>query len=399
MTKAKKINPGLRNKVFAAVLVICLSINSYGQQQFVHTSTKENNNCNGDCTLLDIPELNNNPAAIIWATPILDKGLNLNPHPIGVYYFRNQWNIFNLDQRALPAGARFNVEYVARPDDNHFRFVVTKDNIQQDGSVLIDHPALNNNPDAQFQYFLNWNPAELSGPNNRDEVKAQFNNDAGKWYFSNVSKKPLYLRVAYNIILSSGSNDTTVNTIPIIDKPVTTKPINTSPVNTNPANNKPVGTNSAFGFIQSMSMTIWADGKKWPGENSNKSNADKTQILSYEMGSSMLTSPGQLPGKKVYESITIKSFTGAPITTLLFNAFVNSQKMEFAIETYSPGGTAAAGLLQLNYTIKLTDAQIVSFKQVYIESTLKDKISNDEIKIIFKKIEFIKGTISVVDNL
>ena len=40
--------------------------------------------------------------AIIFVTPVTDKGANLNPHPIGVYYVGNKWNIFNLDQTTIP---------------------------------------------------------------------------------------------------------------------------------------------------------------------------------------------------------------------------------------------------------------------------------------------------------
>lgn len=81
MIETKKINRILKSKFFAGALLICLSINSHTQKQFTHTATKANNNCNGNCTLLDIPELNNNPVAIIWVTPILETGINLNPHP------------------------------------------------------------------------------------------------------------------------------------------------------------------------------------------------------------------------------------------------------------------------------------------------------------------------------
>ena len=78
-------------KNLLTILFITTVVSSFAQQQFTHVASKQNISCNYDCTILDVPELNNNPEAIIWVTPILEKGVNLNPHPIGVYYFKNKW--------------------------------------------------------------------------------------------------------------------------------------------------------------------------------------------------------------------------------------------------------------------------------------------------------------------
>lgn len=196
----------LHFKIILCCLLLAAVINSNGQQSFTHTAAKENISCNNDCTLLDVPELNNNPLAILFVTPILEKGVDLNPHPIGVYYFKNQWRIFNLDQKTMPAGSTFNVEYVAKPDATHFQYLITRENLQKDGTSIIDHPAMNNNPNAQFRFFPSWVPELQGATANRDEVSIQFNADAGKWYVSNINKKPLYTRVAYNIIISTGAN-------------------------------------------------------------------------------------------------------------------------------------------------------------------------------------------------
>ena len=139
---------------FLAILFLLFTLSITAQKQFTITATKENNYCNSTCTTLDNPDLNNNPAAIIWVTPVLKDGLNLNPHSIGVYYFENKWRIFNWDQKPMPPGAEFKVEYVTNADQNHFKYIVNNDILQPDGSALIDHPALNNNPTAQFQYLL-----------------------------------------------------------------------------------------------------------------------------------------------------------------------------------------------------------------------------------------------------
>ena len=78
--------------------------------------------------------------------------------------------------------------------------------------------------------------------------------------------------------------------------------------------------------------------------------------------------------------------------------------MVFTIEAFSNDNTGS-GAIALNYTIKLSGANIVGFKQVYQEKGLHlgqegmDKKFFDEIKIIFTKIEFIKDGKTVEDNL
>lgn len=217
MIEIKKISRILKVKFFACALIcILINCNTYAQKQFIHIATKANGNCNDNCTLLDIPELNNNPVAIIWATPVSDNGINFNPHPIGVFYFKNKWNIFNLDQTAIAQGSKFNVEYVARPDENHFLYVIKTENLLKagstylrDGTASIDNPKLNNNPNAKFYVFANWNPIGQGGIANRDETKQDYDPATGKWHISNINKKELYERVTYNIIISAAENAVT----------------------------------------------------------------------------------------------------------------------------------------------------------------------------------------------
>jgi hypothetical protein len=224
----------LYKKLLSALFVV-LALGSYAQKQFTITASKANNYCNTSCTTLDNPDLNNNSAAIIWVTQV-DEGVNLNSHPIGVYYFENQWRVFNWDGKAIPAGTKFNIEYVATADQNHFKYIVANDLILQDGSALIDNAALNNNPNAQFKFMLNWNPAEQRGTNNRNEVKTGYNTAAGKWYFINLNKKALYRGDAYNIIISNeaNSNPLRVNRDVVTKDPaIIAKPevsVSTSPV-------------------------------------------------------------------------------------------------------------------------------------------------------------------------
>lgn len=119
-------------ELFFQALLIITTLSSFAQQQFTHIASKENISCNYDCTILDVPELNNNPDAILFVTPVLEDGVNLNPHLIGVYYTNKKWNIFNLDQKVLPEGSKFNVQYSVKPDSTHFKYSITNGNILRD---------------------------------------------------------------------------------------------------------------------------------------------------------------------------------------------------------------------------------------------------------------------------
>lgn len=370
-------------KLFLPVLLLITSFISSAQNQFTHIATKANNYCNANCTLLDIPELNNNPTAIIFVAPILENGLNLNPHPIGVYYFKNQWSIFNLDQRPIPEGAKFNVEYVAKPDSTHFQYLITRENLQKDGSAVIDFITINN-PNAQLRFIPCWVPELHVAVVNRDEVNIQFNNETGKWYVSNINKKPLFARIAYNIIVSSGRSFASYKAVLIKELTVASNPIQVS------------------GTVASMYMTVWADGIKLPGDNFQSGHLDQTQIYGLEIGASSpttLTSGHLSTGKRIYEPITIKIHSGWPAGIPLL--------MAFTIDAISNdlNNTNASGAQALNYSIKLSGARIVSFKQSYEEvglhmGTGTNKKVYDEIKIMVTKIEYTNSAgATAVDNL
>lgn len=79
---------------------------------YIHVANSSNTF--GDWTMLDNPNLNNQPGAKVLVTHNLNPPgatLTLNPHPIGVYYISafGRWAIFNQDQQPMPNTAAFNV--------------------------------------------------------------------------------------------------------------------------------------------------------------------------------------------------------------------------------------------------------------------------------------------------
>ena len=99
---------------------------SFGQaqQKFNITSSRANNYCNTACTRFDVPDLNDNPNAIIFITPVEANGLNLDQHPICAYFISKQWSVVTIDNSTMPPGSQFSVEYYSKPDQNHFVHVV-----------------------------------------------------------------------------------------------------------------------------------------------------------------------------------------------------------------------------------------------------------------------------------
>ncbi len=200
------------------VLTMLISQYSFAQQQFTITSNRNNNYCNGTCTLFDNPDLNGNPTAVIFITPVEVNGINLDPHPICAYYNGKQWSVKNIDDATIPPGAQFDVQYYSKPDDKHFVHVVTKENLVKNNSY-IDNPGFNGNPNAQFQYFQNAAPNVRGGLINKAEIKFQYDEAAGKWYMTNSKGNTLDYATGYNISVSSG-----INTNKLIGKDILTTP-------------------------------------------------------------------------------------------------------------------------------------------------------------------------------
>ena len=194
--------------IAGVVLLIALSASAtYAQQQFTHTVTRLNKNCNATCSVLDVPELNNNPVAIILVTPVVESGMNLNPHPIGAYFmYLKKWSIINLDQTAIAEGARFKVQYFLNPGPDRFVYFVPRQ-VRQSDVPYIDHAGLNDNPNAQIRFFPTWVPAH-GFFYNKDEIKVEYDATVRKWYVANINNKPVPWEVAYNIVIDSRGSTT-----------------------------------------------------------------------------------------------------------------------------------------------------------------------------------------------
>lgn len=187
-------------KLLLLLSILGISTVVVSAQEFTLTTTAANTVSSKSS--IDMPGLTGNPLAIIVATPIGNTA-QLNPHPIGAWYYSGKWNIFNTDHAVMPIGAKYHVQFFQQPGTNQFLHIVTQQNLGSEGSY-IDSPALNNNPGAVFKILQNHSP-DVRTPYklNMFEAKASYSTAAGRWYIANVNGEPLGRGTAYNIVVGA----------------------------------------------------------------------------------------------------------------------------------------------------------------------------------------------------
>src|SRR5882724_881312 len=275
-------------KIILLAFTILAFLSSHSQQQFAITSSRANNYCNGTCTLFDNPDLNGNPTAVIFITPVEINGIDLNPHPICAYYNGKQWSVMNVDNSTIPTGSQFNVQYYSRPDENHFLHVVTKGNLVKNNSY-IDQAALNGNPKAVFKYFQNASPNVRGGYVNKDEIRIGYDEAAAKWFIAKLSGNPLDVATGYNIFIAPGA-ETKTNTNSLTPL----KTLVTTPVTTGPSASRPIDAPDYF-----ILMTVVG---KTQGPFAGDNTTSKITVHGFELeeNSPRDLSSGQSNGKRQY---------------------------------------------------------------------------------------------------
>jgi hypothetical protein len=190
------------------MLLLSTASAASAQQQIIHTVTAQSRSCNTTCSVIDVPELNGNPIAIILITPILVNGGNLNPHPIGAYYmYLKKWSVFNLDAVQMNVGAKFKIEYYAGPASDRFLYLVPE-RVHITDVSYIDHAGLNSNPAAQVRVFP-VNPPSRSALFDKEKYKVEYDAAASKWFIANINGTPVPSGAAFNVVFSSGGTPKT----------------------------------------------------------------------------------------------------------------------------------------------------------------------------------------------
>lgn len=173
------------------------ALNLFGQT-FKHTATRDNIVQNW--TVIDNPNREGDDLLQVTAD-YGTTGANGNKS-IGVWYSNGRWNIFNQDRSPMAVGATFNVMRVKpsrnntmgpTPNDNAFMHTST----ETLGAVtVIDHPRLNNSPNARFLVTQNWGNA---GPYNNNPIGVHYNGT--RWTIFNQNAAPMPLNAKFNILV------------------------------------------------------------------------------------------------------------------------------------------------------------------------------------------------------
>ncbi len=240
--------------IFGLLLILLLGVSANYAQEFTLTTTSAN--IISSKASIDMPGLTSNPFAIIVATPLGDTE-TYNPNPIGAWYYADKWNIFNSNHAVMAPGLKYKIQFFLKPSSNQFVHIMTQQNIGSEGSY-IDHPALNNNPNAQLKILQVHAPDIRTNGLNRFKAKADYSSAAGRWFIANIGGEPLTRNSAYNIVITNSASvgtNTNTNTNPTGDVPTTPTPptgntgnnpnnpnTNTNVINSNPNQKTPIVT-------------------------------------------------------------------------------------------------------------------------------------------------------------
>jgi hypothetical protein len=203
MSQRSKMKPRMINRKLLLVLFTgIIALTSHAQQEF--TLTTSGANITSSQALINLPELNGNPNAIINVIP-QGTTSSVNTNPLGVWYYTGRWYVFNTNFNPMLPGLIYKIQYFLMEGPNQFLHLVTQANLGAEGSY-IDNPALNNKPNVQFSIMQNHSPDMRAGSwRNPNAAKTGYNIASGKWYITNVNGQPIQKGCAYNIIIGTGT--------------------------------------------------------------------------------------------------------------------------------------------------------------------------------------------------
>lgn len=181
---------------------------------FKHIATEP-----GVYTELDFPGLNDNPEAIAVYTNTYTGERNDNNFQF--VYGGGRWNIYNEDNTTImPSETTFFVAIGGETGTMQFPHMVTQDNIHPmfDDSTILDHPLLNDNPNARFVFAHNWGAAGTTSNVDIDEVlSCWYENSSGRWHIFTEAEIPMPINATFNILIDTqsgmGVNDISSNSM------------------------------------------------------------------------------------------------------------------------------------------------------------------------------------------
>lgn len=288
--------------ILSIVILFLLSAPVWGQatKAFIHTA--DAGNISSNWTTIEHPDLNGNPSGIVLTTqnwnPPGSSGV-YNDNHTGVWYDGAQWAVFHQDWLVdMTEGAAFNV-WVPGTETTAFVHLATADNISLNWTYL-DHPSLNNNPNAIFFVDQNWNPPGSSGVYNDNAIGIWYDGFAGQWGVFNQDPNVVMAEgAAFNVMIPHDDMEAFVHTATVDDIVANYTYLDHPLLNGNPDANILVTQNwnppGQGGVYNNQSIGVWYDGSQWAIFNQDwlvdMVEGASFNILVYEELSSSATEP------------------------------------------------------------------------------------------------------------
>lgn len=190
----------MRLKVFLNLtLIFGLYVSAnYAQQEMTVTATAGNTTASR--VRIDMPGLENNPDAIIV---VKSTNYTDNLQGIGAWFYLGKWYIFNTNHANITLGRTYKVQVFLTPGANQYLHVITPANAGQVFTIL-DHPALNNNPNAKFEILQNHSPDNRPSYLFPYSAYAVYSEYASKWTIQDVAGVHNFqAKTAFNVVISS----------------------------------------------------------------------------------------------------------------------------------------------------------------------------------------------------
>jgi hypothetical protein len=191
-----------------------MSFNVYipadGENSYTHNAEKtlriNTSKAPAPLLVLDHPLLNNRPEAMVFVTHNMNVFGNFQTDPVGVYYISTAWAIYNLDGVNMTPDQAFNV-YIAQEGDNAFYHFATAENTGYN-YTLIDHPDLNDNPNAILIVTRNLSPGGVpSGVLSPYPVGVWYSVAYGKWSIFNEDFSTMDIGNCFNVLIADQDNN------------------------------------------------------------------------------------------------------------------------------------------------------------------------------------------------
>ncbi|WP_203293833.1 T9SS type A sorting domain-containing protein [Luteirhabdus pelagi] len=127
-----------------------------GGEVYMHTATVDNQGGSNSYTVLDHPDINGDPEAQVVVSTYYNGGNSRNDFNYGTWYDGSNWILFTESGDPIELGDTFFVAINgSATSTERMRHVASAGTISGNWTT-IDHPMLNNNPDARFVFFHNW---------------------------------------------------------------------------------------------------------------------------------------------------------------------------------------------------------------------------------------------------